>query len=273
MASIQVRYIVDDVDAAISFYERLGFELVMHPAPPFAMLSRGELRLVLSAPNPMGGGGQPMPDGTAQSPGGWNRFAVEVDDLDALVARLRESGARFRNDIVTGVGGKQILLEDPSGNPVELFEPLRPEARLDSREPHTDSSEMPLTTIGTVRSPLRERKDAPRQGSEGAPDARIEVQPDFARALDGIATGDEIIVITWLHRADRAVLEVHPRSNPSAPLAGVFATRSPDRPNPLGLHVVTVQAIDGTTLLVGPIEAIDGTPVVDIKPALRCATM
>jgi tRNA-Thr(GGU) m(6)t(6)A37 methyltransferase TsaA len=273
MASIQVRYIVDEVDTAISFYEQLGFELVMHPAPPFAMLSRGALRLVLSAPNPMGGGGQPMPDGTAQSPGGWNRFAVEVDDLDAIVARLRESGARFRNDIVTGVGGKQILLEDPSGNPVELFEPLRPEARLDSREPHTDSSEMPLTTIGTVRSPLRERKDAPRQGSEGAPDARIEVQPDFARALDGIATGDEIIVITWLHRADRAVLEVHPRSDPSAPLAGVFATRSPDRPNPLGLHVVTVRAIDGTTLLVGPIEAIDGTPVVDIKPALRCATM
>src|SRR5690349_810202 len=87
MAMVQVRYIVDDVDAAIPFYEQLGFELVMHPAPPFAMLSRGALRLALSAPNPMGGGGQPMPDGTQQRPGGWNRFAIEVDDLDATVAR------------------------------------------------------------------------------------------------------------------------------------------------------------------------------------------
>jgi catechol 2,3-dioxygenase-like lactoylglutathione lyase family enzyme len=130
MAMVQVRYIVDDVDAAIPFYEQLGFELVMHPAPPFAMLSRGALRLALSAPNPMGGGGQPMPDGTQQHPGGWNRFAIEVVDLDATVARLREAGARFRNEIVAGVGGKQILLEDPSGNPVELFQPLRPEARL-----------------------------------------------------------------------------------------------------------------------------------------------
>lgn len=131
MASVQVRYIVHDVDAAIAFYcQRLGFREVMHPAPPFAMLERGDLRLVLSAPNPSGGGGQPMPDGTAQAPGGWNRFAIAVDDLDATVADLRAHGARFRNDIVTGVGGKQILLEDPSGNPIELFQPTRAEARL-----------------------------------------------------------------------------------------------------------------------------------------------
>ena len=131
MASVQVRYIVDDVDAAIAFYiGRLGFALVMHPAPAFAMLSRGDLRLVLSAPNAAGGGGQAMPDGTKPTPGGWNRFAIEVDDIDAMVATLRAAGARFRNDIVTGVGGKQILLEDPSGNPVELFQPLREEARL-----------------------------------------------------------------------------------------------------------------------------------------------
>jgi catechol 2,3-dioxygenase-like lactoylglutathione lyase family enzyme len=129
--AVQVRYIVDDVDAAIAFYTaHLGFSLVMHPAPAFAMLSRGELRLVLSAPNPQGGGGQPMPDGTPQRPGGWNRFAIQVDDLAASVAALRAAGARFRNDIVTGVGGRQILVEDPSGNPVELFEPLLPEARL-----------------------------------------------------------------------------------------------------------------------------------------------
>ena len=131
MARVQIRYIVRDVDAAIAFYTtQLGFTLDMHPAPPFAMLSRGDLRLVLSAPNPAGGGGQPMPDGTPQAPGGWNRFAIEVDDLAALVARLRKAGARFRNDIVTGVGGKQVIVEDPSGNPIELFQPMVPETRL-----------------------------------------------------------------------------------------------------------------------------------------------
>jgi catechol 2,3-dioxygenase-like lactoylglutathione lyase family enzyme len=131
MPTVQVRYIVHDVDAAIEFYTSLlGFSLVMHPAPPFAMLSRGDLRLVLSAPNPMGGGGQAMPDGTVPVPGGWNRFAIEVQDLEATVQRLRSAGAHFRNEIVTGVGGKQILVEDPSGNPVELFQPTRDEARL-----------------------------------------------------------------------------------------------------------------------------------------------
>lgn len=131
MATVSIRYIVNDVDAAIEFYTgQLGFALVMHPAPPFAMLSRGDLRLVLSAPNPQGGGGQPMPDGTKQAPGGWNRFAIEFDDLESTVERLRDAGVRFRNDIVTGVGGKQIIIEDPSGNPIELFEPTRPEARL-----------------------------------------------------------------------------------------------------------------------------------------------
>ena len=128
---VQVRYIVRDVDEAIDFYtKRLGFELVMHPAPAFAMLKRGDLRLALSASNPVGGGGQSMPDGTQPQPGGWNRFASEVDDIERAVADLRAAGAHFRNDVVTGVGGKQILLEDPSGNPVELFQPTRPEARL-----------------------------------------------------------------------------------------------------------------------------------------------
>jgi len=134
MATVQVRYIVHDVDAAIEFYTaQLGFTLEMHPAPPFAMLSRGDLRLVLSAPSPVGGGGQSMPDGTQPQPGGWNRFAIQVDDLSAIVARLRGAGARFRNEIVTGVGGKQIILEDPSGNPIELFEPSLREAWLGER--------------------------------------------------------------------------------------------------------------------------------------------
>jgi catechol 2,3-dioxygenase-like lactoylglutathione lyase family enzyme len=131
MAKVSIRYIVDDVDAAIDFYCRaLGFNEDMHPAPAFAMLSRGDLRLVLSAPGGGPGGGQAMPDGTLPQPGGWNRFQLEVDDIEELVRRLREHGARFRNDIVTGVGGKQILVEDPAGNPVELFEPTIAEARL-----------------------------------------------------------------------------------------------------------------------------------------------
>ncbi len=134
MPSVQVRYIVHDVDAAIAFYTtHLGFTLDMHPAPPFAMLSRGELRLVLSAPNPVGGGGQSMPDGTKPEPGGWNRFAVQVDDLAGTISMLRAAGAHFRNEMVSGVGGKQIILEDPSGNPIELFEPTIADARLGNR--------------------------------------------------------------------------------------------------------------------------------------------
>ena len=131
MATVSVRYIVNDVDEAISFYcERLGFHEDMHPAPAFAMLSRGDLRLVLSAAGGGPGGGQAMPDGTLTQPGGWNRFTIEVTDLVDIVGTLRQDGAHFRNDIVTGVGGKQILLEDPSGNPIELFEPTLPEASL-----------------------------------------------------------------------------------------------------------------------------------------------
>lgn len=131
MATVSVRYFVDDVDAAIEFYCRnLGFHEDMHPAPAFAMLSRGDLRLLLSAPGGGPGGGKAMPDGTLPEPGGWNRFMLEVADLAAQVEALRARGVSFRNDIVTGVGGSQILLEDPAGNPVELFEPSRPEARL-----------------------------------------------------------------------------------------------------------------------------------------------
>lgn len=131
MATVSVRYIVDDVEEAIDFYcGQLGFKEEMHPAPSFAMLSHGDLRLVLSAPGGGPGGGQAMPDGTLPKPGGWNRFQLEVSDLEAAVAKLREMGARFRNDILTGVGGKQILVEDPAGNPVELFEPTIAEAKL-----------------------------------------------------------------------------------------------------------------------------------------------
>ena len=125
-----------------------------------------------------------------------------------------------------------------------------------------------LHAIGVVRSPLTRRADAPRQGDEGAPDARILLDPAYADALEGIRVGDELVLLTWLHEADRSVLQVHPRDDESRPLMGVFATRSSDRPNPIGLHEVTVLGIDGLELAVGPLEAIDGTPVVDIKPVL-----
>lgn len=121
---VSVRYIVADVDAAIPFYtEMLGFTVDMHPAPGFAALSRGELRMYLNRPG-AGGAGQAMPDGAVPQPGGWNRIQIEVDDIEATVSRLRAAGARFRNEIVTGNGGKQILVEDPSGNPIELFQPF-----------------------------------------------------------------------------------------------------------------------------------------------------
>ncbi|HEU4382444.1 MAG TPA: tRNA (N6-threonylcarbamoyladenosine(37)-N6)-methyltransferase TrmO [Anaeromyxobacteraceae bacterium] len=126
-----------------------------------------------------------------------------------------------------------------------------------------------LRPVGVIRSELRERREAPRQGSEGAPDAWLEVHAWAARGLRGLAPGDELMVISWLHRARRHVLRVHPRNDPRRPLTGVFATRSPDRPNPLGLHPVVVRAIQGNRLRIGPIEAIDGTPVVDLKPLLR----
>jgi catechol 2,3-dioxygenase-like lactoylglutathione lyase family enzyme len=124
-----VRYIVDDVKAAIDFYTaRLGFKLEMHPAPPFAEISRGDLHIYLTQPSSFGGGA-PMPSGEAQKSGGWNRVHLVVEDLDAEVARLKAAGGRFRNDVVQGVGGKQILLQDPSGNLIELFEPNRAEYR------------------------------------------------------------------------------------------------------------------------------------------------
>jgi tRNA-Thr(GGU) m(6)t(6)A37 methyltransferase TsaA len=128
--------------------------------------------------------------------------------------------------------------------------------------------ELELRPIGVIRSVLTDRKGAPRQGYEGAPDAAIELFPEFLRGLDGVKAGDDVLLLTWLHRGQRDVLEVRPRKDARNPITGVFATRSPDRPNPIGLHRVTVTRIDGTRLDVRPLEAIDGTPVVDIKPVL-----
>ena len=135
-----VRYIVNDVDASLAFYrDHLGFREVMHPAPEFAMLARDDLRLVIVSPvdaDHPGGGSRPMPDGTAQHPGGWNRIALEVDDLDAVVGQLQAEGVTFRGDIITGIGGKQTLAQDPSGNLIELFQPILPDARERSAFDH-----------------------------------------------------------------------------------------------------------------------------------------
>ena len=147
------------------------------------------------------------------------------------------------------------------------MKPKRKTRRTARRAGH-DSTRAELRPIGLIRSSIRQRSEAPKQGTEGAPDAWLEVNPAVAEGLDGLAAGDDIIVVTWLHRAHRDVLKVHPRSDRSMPLTGVFATRSPDRPNPLGLHPVTVRDVNQSRLRIGPIEAIDGTPVVDIKPVL-----
>lgn len=124
MTAVSVRYIVTDLEAALAFYTtHLEFKLEMHPAPTFAVLSRGNLRLLLSVPSGLGGGGQSMPDGRSPEPGGWNRFQLQVSDLPAVIETLRRAGVRLRSDLIVGIGGNQVLLEDPSGNPIELFEP------------------------------------------------------------------------------------------------------------------------------------------------------
>jgi tRNA-Thr(GGU) m(6)t(6)A37 methyltransferase TsaA len=130
-------------------------------------------------------------------------------------------------------------------------------------------ADLRLRPIGVVRSELRDLALAPMQGDEGAPDAWIELRPEVLEAANGLGPGDELLVLTWFHEADRSVLEVHPRSDPSRPLTGVFSTRSPDRPNPVGLHRVRVLAVEKQRIRVGPLEAIDGTPVIDLKPVLR----
>ncbi len=129
-----------------------------------------------------------------------------------------------------------------------------------------DREPLELRPVGVIHSELTSTDAAPRQGEEGAPDAWLQVFPWAAEALQGVAVGDQLVVLTWLDRARRDVLQVHPRGDPASPLAGVFATRSPHRPNPIGLHPVTVRRIDGLRLRIGPIEAVDGTPVVDLKP-------
>jgi catechol 2,3-dioxygenase-like lactoylglutathione lyase family enzyme len=126
MSKVSVRYIVNNVDEAIPFYrDMLGFNVDMHPAPPFAMLSKGDLVLLLNVPGGGGGAGQSMPDGSVPAPGGWNRFQFEVEDLDSTYAKWKDAGVKFRSEVITGNGGKQVIAEDPSGNPIEIFQPFQ----------------------------------------------------------------------------------------------------------------------------------------------------
>jgi tRNA-Thr(GGU) m(6)t(6)A37 methyltransferase TsaA len=270
VTTVSIRYIVHDVDAAIAFYcSHLGFSEQMHPASSFAMLTRGDLRLVLSSPGGGPGGGYSMPDGTRQEPGGWNRFAIEIEDMESAVARLRAAGTRFRNDIVNGVGGKQILIEDPSGNPVELFQPTRVEARLDDEtNGPTRTNTYLVRPVGWVDSTLVDPADAPNQGHQGAPDAWLVINPEVREGIRDLQVGSDILVLTWLHQSRRDELATRPGDNPTGPELGVFSTRSPARPNPVGLHRATIIAIEDGHLRVRPLEAINGTPVIDIKPVL-----
>jgi tRNA-Thr(GGU) m(6)t(6)A37 methyltransferase TsaA len=146
----------------------------------------------------------------------------------------------------------------------------RSEGRSRCKKSSVRGARLKLRPIAIIRSTIKNRKEAPKQGSEGAPDAWLETNSFAARGFEGISAGDELFIVTWLHHGRRDVLKVHPRSDPQRKLTGVFATRSPDRPNPLGLHRVTVQKVEKKRLRIGPIEVIDGTPVVDVKPVLSC---
>jgi tRNA-Thr(GGU) m(6)t(6)A37 methyltransferase TsaA len=204
------------------------------------------------------GGSVVMVSGTGPRPATPAFLYVYVDDADAAHRRALLAGAQeLEAPVDTPYGDRRAMVADRWGNVWQLA--TRRAAACD------------LQPVGVVRSSLGDRAQAPMQGAEGAPDAWIEIEPAFAAALVGLEVGDDVLVITWLHLAARATLQVHPRDDATRPLTGVFATRSPDRPNPFGLHRVTVRALEGTRLRVGPLEAIDGTPVVDIKPVLDAA--
>jgi tRNA-Thr(GGU) m(6)t(6)A37 methyltransferase TsaA len=183
-----------------------------------------------------------------------------VEDVDASYRRALGAGGRSLEEPTDmPYGDRRAMVEDRWGT-VWQIATYRGEVAVEPT--------IGMVPIGVVRSTLMDPTRAPMQGDEGAPDAWIEVKRGHAEALSGLRAGDELVVVTWLHRSKRDVLKVHPRGDTNAPLSGVFATRSPDRPNPIGLHRVAVREIDETRLKVGPLEAIDGTPVLDIKPVL-----
>ncbi len=193
-----------------------------------------------------------------------HRVEAELDPRNARSVRLLERLGFAREGLMRG----RYFVNDEVCDALWMGL-LEPAWRARNAGAAATAVDVSLRPVGTIRSPLKTRAEAPKQGNEGAPDAWIEIEPWAAEALLRVNVGDALIVLTWLDRARRDVMQVHPRSDHTNSLHGVFATRSPDRPNPIGLHPVTVRAIEGTRLLVGPIEAIDGTPVVDLKPD-RC---
>lgn len=229
MSTVSIRYVVNDVTVAVGFYTtHLGFTIQLQPNDSFAMLSRGDLRLVLvkpAQPGSPGGGGALMPDGTMQEPGGWNRFSIEVADLETTVAELRTHSVRFRNDIVEGVGGKQLIVEDPSGNPIELFQPLLEESRLAPSANRRDES-YEVHPIGHVEPALTDLKAAPTQGYAGAPNAWLVIDAGVSEGARDIQPGVELLVLTWLHKSRRDELATHPQDDMSKPELGVFSTRA-----------------------------------------------
>jgi tRNA-Thr(GGU) m(6)t(6)A37 methyltransferase TsaA len=241
--TVTPRIVVDDVAGLVGFvYAVFGATGELTPDRP-TVLAIGDARIMIS--------------GTGPRPATPAFLYVYVDDTDATYRRAIAEGARsIEEPLDTPYGDRRAMVEDAWGNAWQIAT-----AQQSARPPFE------LRPIGTVRSTIAARADAPKQGREGAPDAWLEIDASVTEALDGLRVGDEVVVITWLHLADRETQKVHPRDDLSR-LCGVFATRSPDRPNPLGLHRVTVRAIDGTRVQVGPLEAIDGTPIVDLKIAL-----
>jgi len=241
--SVIPRIVVDDVAGLVAFVRDVfGATGELAPDRP-AMLAIGDAHIMIS--------------GIGPRPATPAFLYVYVDDADAAYRRAITAGARsIEEPLDTPYGDRRAMIEDAWGNAWQI-----------ATAPHIARPPIELRPIGVVRSTIADRANAPRQGREGAPDAWLEIDASLTTALDGLRVGDEVVVITWLHLADRETQRVHPRNDLSR-LCGVFATRSPDRPNPLGLHRVTVRAIDATRLQVGPIEAIDGTPIVDLKIAL-----
>jgi tRNA-Thr(GGU) m(6)t(6)A37 methyltransferase TsaA len=253
--SLTPRIVVDDVAGLVEFLRRV-FDATgeVHPDRP-AVMQIGDSVIMIGNV----GLRKAMPA----------FLYLYVEDADATYRRALQAGAQsLEEPSDMPYGDRRGMVQDRWGNVWQIATRQEEVLTPPTMSNVSDLGAFVLTPVGYVRSSLREREQAPKQGSEGAPDAWIDVQSTVADALGGLRVGDEIVVITWLHRAKRDVLKVHPPGDTNVPLTGVFATRSPDRPNPLRLHRVTVRAIDGTKLKVGPLEAIDGTPVVDIKPVL-----
>jgi tRNA-Thr(GGU) m(6)t(6)A37 methyltransferase TsaA len=244
--SVTPRLVVDDVAGLVEHLRAVFGATGDVPADRPAVLHIGDSVVMISAAGPR----PPAPA----------FLYVYVDDVAATYERALAAGARsLETPAEMPYGDRRAMVEDRWGNTWQIASP-GPGAAA--------AAAITLEPVGVVRSSIVDRADAPKQGNEGAPDAWLEIEPRFAGALRNLRVGEDVIVITWLHRGRRDTLEVHPRGDLARPLTGVFATRSPDRPNPLGLHRVTVREIEGARVKVGPLEAIDGTPIVDVKTVL-----